>query len=446
MRTAAAKLLRQSKRTILRHDPAVLRQHRRLFAKLIPHHARVEPRREGRFWRRRARDGESAHSVTTRSLNGPRESPPLSRKQGQVAMLLDNHYGPDPRVAFEAKLLEEAGIVTRVIAWDRRSERSSPGGTPLRPEVVRIAVPAPSGGGWRSLVAMVRFGVSVWRRRDHLLGDASVIVVHDVHLLPLGWALARRVRLPFVYDAHEEYARMEAARYPRWLLRLVTSVENRLARKAAAIVVPGQSRTPRWDGVVSQAPIVLPNLVRRDASVSGLEPPTWDLLHAGTIADSRRPDLLVELARLRPDLRIAIAGRGRGADDVARAAAQLPNLEYLAWRSDVVTLFEQTGAIYYGLDPGHPYSAVACPNTLYEALRHRKPLIFFCGGEPAEVAAKFKIGIRCDPSVDALKTALDRISRISDWEFDAAWRAVWEAAETQQFVEAVEFAQRLAQR
>ena len=432
------------KHTILRHMPAGHAETQPMGGELTPKQAGVQPR-GARFWRRKGLGDESAGSLT-RSLEGQAESQPLSRRLGQVAMLLDNHYGPDPRVAFEAKLLEEAGIVTRIIAWDRRSEPRPPDGTPQRPEVVRVAVPAPSGGGWRSLVAMVRFGLSVWRRHDQLLEDTSVIVVHDVHLLPLGWALARRVRLPFVYDAHEEYARMEAARYPQWLLRIVTLVENRFARKAAAIVVPGRSRTRRWQGVASKAPIVLPNLGRRDAAAEGLEPPKWDIVHAGTIADSRRPDLLVELARLRPDLRIAIAGRGRGADDVDRAAAELPNLDYLAWRSDVVTLFEQTRAIYYGLDPGHPYSGVACPNTLYEAIRHRKPLIFFCGGEPAEVAAKFKIGIRCDPSVNALIAALEVSSATSDWEFDAAWRAVWEAAETQQYVEAVEDAQRLARR
>src|SRR5204862_227871 len=129
------------------------------------------------------------------------------------------------------------------------------------------------------------------------------------------------------------------------------------------------SRAARWDGILERPPIIVCNFVRRDLpepSGHGLD---WDLLYAGTVSEGRRPDLLIELARLRPDLRIGIAGRGRGVDDVARAADTLPNLTYLGWRTDVDTLFARTRAIYYGLDPAHPYSEVACPNTLYPALR-----------------------------------------------------------------------------
>jgi hypothetical protein len=170
--------------------------------------------------------------------------------------------------------------------------------------------------------------------------------------------------------------------------------------------------------------------------------PEWDVLYAGTVADIRRLDLLVELARLRTDLRIAIAGRGRGADRIARATAELTNLTYLGWRPDASALFSRTRAVYYGLDPTHPYSDVACPNTLYEALSHRKPLIFFCGGEMAQLAAEFKIGIRCQPSVAELSAAVDRVFTDSNWEFETAWRAVWERAETQLFVDAIETAAR----
>jgi hypothetical protein len=355
-------------------------------------------------------------------------------------MLLDNYFGPDPRVAFESRLLEDARISTRIIAWDRRPQSEVNDGPSPPPQVVRVAVPTRSGGGWRAVLGLARFGARVWRRREQLLGGASLIMVHDIYLLPLGWALARRVRLPFVYDAHEEYARMEATRYPSWLLRLIATVESRLASKAAAVVVPGASRRQRWDGVVEPAPIVLPNLVRREPPSFEADPPKWDLLYAGTIAGVRRLDLLVDLARRRPDLRIAIAGRGRGVNDLVSWKAEVPNLTYLGWRSDTDALFTRTRAIYYGLDPNHPYSDVACPNTLYEALRHHKPLIFFCAGEMAQLSAEFKIGIRCRPSVESLSAAVDRVLAGSGWEFEAAWRAVWERAETHRFVDAIEAA------
>jgi glycosyltransferase involved in cell wall biosynthesis len=259
----------------------------------------------------------------------------------------------------------------------------------------------------------------------------------------LGWALARRVRLPFMYDAHEDFAQMEAGRRPTWVLRLVAAVENRLARSAVAVVVPGASRVTRWDGVLAKPPIILPNLVRRDRPAIGRGAAAeWDLLYVGTVSEGRRPDILIELAHSRPDLQIAIAGRGRSIDYVSQAADKLPNLTYLGWRSDAEQLLARTKAIYYGLDPGHPYSDVACPNTLYQALLHRRPLIFFCGGEPAQLAKEFKIGIRCDPSVAAVSAAVDSCSGITDWEFDEAWRTVWERAETEKFVDTVTAAAR----
>ena len=364
---------------------------------------------------------------------------PSDRRQ-RVVMLLDNHYGPDPRVAFEIELLERDGIVTRVVAWDRRTDRQVALRETARGDIVRIAVPAPSGGGWRSLAGVAQFGVRVWRGRRQLLEGVSLLIVHDVYLLPLGWWLARRLHRPFVYDAHEEWARMEAGRYPNWVLRLVTSVESWLARSAAAVAVPGASRVPRWDGILKKPPIVLPNLVRADRPDSRGSRNEWDLLYVGTVSEGRRPDLLVELARHRPDLKIGIAGRGRSVEYVVQAAEELPNLSYLGWRSDADELLARTAAIYYGLDPQHPYSEVACPNTLYEALLHRKPLIFFCEGEPAELASQFKIGIRCEASVHALSSAVDHTSATSDWEFDEAWRTVWERAETEQFVTMVKAA------
>jgi glycosyltransferase involved in cell wall biosynthesis len=355
-----------------------------------------------------------------------------------VVMLLDNHYGPDPRVAFELDLLREAGITASIVAWDRRSADAALEPSPAN--VVRVVVPAPSGGGRRSLVAAFRFGTQIWREHRRRLDLAGLLIVHDVYLLPLGWLLAWRLRKPFIYDAHEEYGRMEAGRYPRWILSLVTAIESRLARRAISVVVPGASRVPRWLGVHPKPPIVLPNLVKRDRPVRGRTSAMWDLLYVGTVGESRRMDILVELARARPDLRIAIAGRGRSVEYVAQAGESLPNLDFLGWRDDPDELLAAAKAVYYGLDPSHPYSEAACPNTLYQALIHRKPLIFFCGGEPEELAREFRIGIRCEPSVRGVSAAVDRLEVTTGWQFDEAWAAVWDRAATDAFVDSVKTA------
>ena len=353
-----------------------------------------------------------------------------------VSMLLDNHYGPEARVAFEIGLLRDAGISAKIVAWDRRANPAQTSGG-LNDDLVRFAVPAPSGGGWHTLLALARFGARVWRNRRALFGGTSLLMVHDIYLLPLGWALARDLDLPLIYDAHEEFRRSEARRYPTFVLRLAAAAESRLARRAAMVVVPGSCRTSRWRGVIERPPIVVPNFGHREQAPASDALPRWDLFYAGTISDVRRLDLLVELARRRPDIEIAIAGDGHGAAVIEQASADLPNLTYLGWQEHVDGLFELTRSVYYGLDPSHSYSEVACPNTLYQALRHRKPLVFFCGGEPAEVASEFTIGIRCAPSVTALVQAVDEALANSDWQFDIAWRALWDRADLSEFAEAI---------
>ncbi len=342
-----------------------------------------------------------------------------------VAMLLDNHYGPDNRVQLEARLLRTAGYRVRIIAWDRRTGAEALA-SPLwahgecGEEIARVRVPAPPGGGVLSLIRMSRLAYTLFSNRRELLGDADALVVHDVYLLPAGWLLARILSLPLVYDAHEELAVAEAQRYPRALLHVASALETALGRRAAAVVVPGQSRTERWT-TVGVSPLVLPNLGRTSSAATTLEP-YRDIVYCGMLATVRRLDLLVDLARNRPDLRIAVAGRGREAQHVQTAAARLPNLEYVGWTDDPDRFLATGRSIYYGLDPTHPYSEKACPNTLYQAVRLHRPLIFFCGGEPDAAAADFAIGVKCEPCAASLASAVDAVrSPGAAWEFDAAW-------------------------
>jgi glycosyltransferase involved in cell wall biosynthesis len=158
-------------------------------------------------------------------------------------------------------------------------------------------------------------------------------------------------------------------------------------------------------------------------------PTRWDIASAGLIAEQRRPDLLLELARRRPDLRFVITGGGRLEQAVRREAARMPHVDYLGFVEDVDAVLAASAVIVYGEDPATPYSPLACPNTLYQAIRLRRPLVFFCGGEPAEAVARFRIGVRCAADVEALSAAVDAARAGDGWEFDAAWRAYGVGAE-----------------
>ena len=273
---------------------------------------------------------------------------------------------------------------------------------------------------------MLRYSYRVWRDRRRLVGDADLIVAHDIYLLPLAYVLSKVMGLPFVYDAHEEYAMMEGGRFPDWWLRLATRIESLLAGRSQAIIVPGRTRLDRWSRAGVGKIVVLRNL-GRDIEVEQDQPVRWDITNVFSNLDQDRPpDLLIEVARRRPDLRIMFAGTGQLVDEVEKAAEELPNLEFLGWRSDSDALLAQGRTVFYGLYPQAPYSPKACPNTLYQALHVQKPLIFFCEGEPAELAREYKIGIQCAASVEGIIAAYESAVARDDWQFEEALTSIAE--------------------
>jgi hypothetical protein len=362
--------------------------------------------------------------VSNAGLSAQRSPQPDGRRAGQIVMLLDNHYGPDRRVHREIELLADAEVGTTILGWDRRARPADSQPTlPADARLVRVHVPAPPGGGLRTLRSLVRFAARVSLEHGRELAEADVLVVHDIYLLPLAVALQLRYRKPLIYDAHEDFARMEASRLPRGLLTVINAFESTLARRAALIVVPGEVRMPRWHAAGFRNLVVVPNTGPSAARhENGADPtPVWDLVYCGLLDATRRLDLLVELARRRPDLRIAVAGSGRAEHSVAAAAEELPNFDFLGWTPEPQRVLAQAHAIYYGLDPADSYSELACPNNLYQAVSARRPLIFFCGGEPAALNERHRIGLRIEATVEDLESAVQRVHSGSDsWEFAGA--------------------------
>jgi glycosyltransferase involved in cell wall biosynthesis len=343
----------------------------------------------------------------------------------RIVLLVDNHHGPDRRAAWVSSAIRAAGATVRVVAWDRRVTPGSDPPPPAGEDVVRIHVPAQWGAGRGTVAAVGRFSALALRRRRELLAGADAVIAGDIYLLPLGRALAAAARVPLIYEAREDWAALEAARFPAGLRRAVTRAETALARGAAAVVVPGETRAARWRAV-GVDPVVLRNVGNTAPRPA---PTRWDVATAGLMAEQRRPDLFLALARRRPDLRFVVTGGGRLEREVRRGAEQSPNVDYLGWVDDVDAVLAASSVIVYGEDAATPYSALACPNTLYQAIRLRRPLVFYCGGEPAEAAARFKIGVRCPPEVEALSAAVDDARAGDGWEFDAAWQTFGVGAE-----------------
>jgi hypothetical protein len=343
----------------------------------------------------------------------------------RIVLLQDNHHAPDRRAEWLSAGIRAVGATVRVIAWDRRIEPAPTPPPPPGEEVIRIHAPAAWGAGRGTVAAVSRFSRQAFARRRELLDGVDAIIAADIYLLPLGRAMAAAARVPLIYDAREDWAALEAGRFPRVMRGGVTRAETAIARGAAVVIVPGETRAARWRRVGIE-PVVMRNVGRTAPRPATTQ---WDVATAGLLAEQRRPDLFLELARRRRDLRFVLTGGGRLEQAVGRQAAAMPNVDYLGWVEDVDAVLAASSVIVYGEDPTTPYSPLACPNTLYQAIRLRRPLVFYCGGEPAEAAARFRIGVRCQPEVDALSAAVDAASSEDAWEFDAAWQAFGVGAE-----------------
>ncbi len=338
----------------------------------------------------------------------------------RVLMLLDNACAPDWRVLREAAALRDAGAAVRILCWDREARAPE---TETRDGLLieRIRTPAERQRGIRQLGTLARFYREASRRSRE--SRADVVHAHDLLMLPLGAFLARRLRAPLIYDAHEIYHVMEAERYPRPLLAALAGTERWLVRHSVdALVTVSQQRVAAyWDAVRGRTPVFVvgnwydPVTVSREARARaraelGITDDTPVLLYAGGIAAERRLDLLIEAAAERPGWMFVVAGRGElPLERRLQAAGQNSgNLRVTGWQDQPAGLYAAADALYYVLEPSHPYTRFAASNTLHLAIAYGLPLITAPLGEPGRIMRGVADALVLEPpSAGALAGALD---------------------------------------
>src|SRR5438128_2210103 len=148
-------------------------------------------------------------------------------KGERVLMLLDNPCSPDWRVQREAGALRDGGAEVFILCWDREGS-AAPHEVRDGATIERLHTPSRRGVGVRQIWPLAQFYRRAATRATVLA--PSVVHVHDLPLLPLGVYLARRLRVPLVYDAHEIYHVMEATKYPVFVRRAMAEVEAFLLR------------------------------------------------------------------------------------------------------------------------------------------------------------------------------------------------------------------------
>lgn len=276
---------------------------------------------------------------------------------------------------------------------------------------------------------------------------------HDLNTLPVAAALAKRLRLPLTYDAHELYpeistlSQREAAtwRWLEWLLArradhtltvcdsIALELEQRYRIPRPTVVLncpvggnadPSASEgeapvaVPKNGGTASQEPVVLyqggfaPNRGLRTLVLSahGLE--------RGTI-------VLMGWGRLEEELRELIASEGLG--DRVRIVDPVPPGEVIAAAATA-----SVGVIPY--EPVGLNNTLCCPNKLFDYLAAGLPVAASRLPELARIVEQDELGITFTPGEPAaLSMALNEIledpvryGKMRQRAREAATRYTWE--------------------
>jgi len=226
----------------------------------------------------------------------------------RVAMLLLHDMltpSPDIRVRKEAETLSRAGHSVTVFCWDRegghRTEESSRG--------FRVVRTGPHVGAAPLALAKK---VSVFREVSKNLMESAaslvpeVVHAHDFETLPAGAKLKSRLRVPLVYDSHEDWPALEAM-HSKVLSKATQLAERRLLKKVDLVITIGERLGEKFRRA-GHAPTILLNapraaefpLPRRDPLLRlklGFREEDFVIVISGSVFKDRGDDVLFRAMR-----------------------------------------------------------------------------------------------------------------------------------------------------
>ncbi len=259
--------------------------------------------------------------------------------------------------------------------------------------------------GWFALIYF-----NLWCMRLGLKLKPDIVHCHEHQPIFAARWLARRLRIPVIYDAHESVPdtvpglkgwiaqRLETA-IIRQTGATVITVGDRLA---AALRARGARRV---EVVGSWKPLedfsVSPHRLDDERRRLGLEPFRLVVSYLGALQPDRLLVSLLEAVELDPEVALLISGRGPLRETIMTAAECNPQIRWLNWvpMADLPLYTGLSDVIYYCLresdDRGNNY--YSAPNKLFEALAAGKPVIARRGvGEIGDILERTGAGLLLD--------------------------------------------------
>jgi hypothetical protein len=352
------------------------------------------------------------------------------RSSRDVLMLVDNTHRL-VRGLKEALSLKQSGYAVIIAAWDRDSsidkEEHTQGIT-----VVKMGIPTKSQRGFRQITYLLKFYLKIVRRFRRM--SFSAIHACDLPMLLLGVALKLKMGSRLIYDAYEIYHLMESHKYNAIMLKGMATFEKILINLFVdSFITVSENRLEGYYKHILKDPskaFVVGNYFDYSSCTShckedirsvfrekvGIPLNATVIGYIGSLNENRCLSLLLEWASKRPEVYLILAGRGspRVELEINKYCTRFANILYMGWLDDPDPIYRSIDAIYYIIDPKHPYSQFAAPNTLYIAIAYGIPIIGLPLGELG-LLKRYPVGIALDSlSIESLDIALHKLHEIKN--------------------------------
>jgi glycosyltransferase involved in cell wall biosynthesis len=145
------------------------------------------------------------------------------------------------------------------------------------------------------------------------------------------------------------------------------------------------------------------------------------VLYAGLLGHAQGLDVLVEVARRAPDLRITIAGDGPRRASLESLAAQhgVANISFTGYVApdELVRLYHASDVLFAQLRESELHSATAVPSKLLEYMAAARPIVYGGSGAAADVVTTTGSGVVAAPGdAEAIVAAIRRAATVEGRE------------------------------
>lgn len=196
------------------------------------------------------------------------------------------------------------------------------------------------------------------------------------------WAMGKLKGAKYIYNVQELYpdiavnlGKMKGEK----VIKFFSGVEKFIYKHSAAVtsITEGMCTKIR-ERVDSKKVHLIPNYVELGEESSSISKPTSTpitLTYAGNMGVPQNLGVMVELAKLRPDVRVLFVGGGQDEARLMEMAKGLGNVEFRGYRpiSEMPGVYAESDLFYVGQDPKAASDGI--PSKIYRILGQKKPLV-----------------------------------------------------------------------